>query len=121
VVILLFGAELNSEMEHQTARDTTTGPEKPMGTRGATMADTVGESRHSAKAKAKQQAAGREPMRSAEQQGQGHDQQNMRLEVDREPSRAATLAAIALPMAALLAGLFRRRRDAGAAGKDRRV
>ena len=25
VVILLFGAELNSEMEHQTARDSTTG------------------------------------------------------------------------------------------------
>jgi len=40
--VVLFGAELNSEIEHQTARDTTTGPEQPMGQRGAVMADTVG-------------------------------------------------------------------------------
>jgi membrane protein len=41
--ILLFGAELNSEIEHQTAVDTTTGPEQPMGTRRAYVADTLGE------------------------------------------------------------------------------
>jgi membrane protein len=41
-IVILFGAELNSEIEHQTAVDTTKGPPKPMGTRGATMADTVG-------------------------------------------------------------------------------
>jgi len=40
--IVLVGAELNSEMEHQTARDTTEGPEKPLGARGARTADTVG-------------------------------------------------------------------------------
>jgi membrane protein len=40
--VVLFGAELNSEIEHQTARDTTVGPEKPLGARGAVMADTVG-------------------------------------------------------------------------------
>ena len=28
-------------MEHQTARDTTSGPEQQMGARGAKMADTV--------------------------------------------------------------------------------
>jgi len=39
--IILFGAEINSEMEHQTAKDTTQGPEKPMGKRRAVMADTV--------------------------------------------------------------------------------
>jgi membrane protein len=39
--VILIGAELNSEMEHQTARDTTEGPDKPLGTRGATMADRV--------------------------------------------------------------------------------
>jgi membrane protein len=44
-IVILAGAELSSEMEHQTARDTTTGPEKPMGARGATMADTVGAAR----------------------------------------------------------------------------
>jgi membrane protein len=41
VMILLVGAELNAELEHQTARDTTTGPERPMGKRGAEMADNV--------------------------------------------------------------------------------
>jgi len=39
--ILLMGAELNAELEHQTARDSTTGPEKALGTRGAEAADTV--------------------------------------------------------------------------------
>jgi membrane protein len=43
VVILIVGAELNAEMEHQTARDSTTGEPRPMGERGATMADTLGE------------------------------------------------------------------------------
>ncbi|PAX07094.1 YihY/virulence factor BrkB family protein [Sphingomonas lenta] len=41
--VYLFGAELNSELERQTQRDTTTGAEKPMGARGATAADTVAE------------------------------------------------------------------------------
>jgi membrane protein len=39
--ILLFGAELNSEFEHQTAKDTTTGQAQPLGTRGAFAADHV--------------------------------------------------------------------------------
>lgn len=42
---VLLGAEVNAEMEHQTARDSTTGPEKPMGERGAKMADTLGKER----------------------------------------------------------------------------
>jgi membrane protein len=42
-IVVLIGAELNAEMEHQTARDTTKGRPQPMGMRGATMADTVGE------------------------------------------------------------------------------
>jgi membrane protein len=41
-IVILFAAELNSEIEHQTAIDTTTGAPKPLGQRGATMADTVG-------------------------------------------------------------------------------
>jgi membrane protein len=40
--VVLIGAELNSEIEHQTACDSTIGAAKPMGTRGAVMADTVG-------------------------------------------------------------------------------
>jgi membrane protein len=43
VAILIVGAELNAELEHQTAKDTTTGPPRPMGTRGAYVADTLGE------------------------------------------------------------------------------
>jgi membrane protein len=43
-IIVLFGAELNSEIEHQTARDTTIGRPKPRGARGAAMADTLGPS-----------------------------------------------------------------------------
>ena len=46
VIVLLVGAELNAEIEHQTAVDTTTGPDRPMGQRGATMADTVGQPLH---------------------------------------------------------------------------
>jgi membrane protein len=41
-IIMLFGAELNSEIEHQTAKDSTTGGTKPIGSRGAKMADTLG-------------------------------------------------------------------------------
>lgn len=44
-IVILIGAELDAEMEHQTARDTTTGSPKPMGARGARMADTVGPAR----------------------------------------------------------------------------
>ena len=39
--VVLVGAELDAEMEHQTAQDTTEGPAKPMGTRGANAADRV--------------------------------------------------------------------------------
>jgi membrane protein len=41
--IILLGAELNAELEHQTAKDSTTKAPKPMGQRGAHMADTLGE------------------------------------------------------------------------------
>ncbi|KAA0113822.1 YihY/virulence factor BrkB family protein [Methylobacterium sp. P1-11] len=42
VVITLLGAELNAEMERQTARDSTTGRPRPLGSRQAFAADTVG-------------------------------------------------------------------------------
>ena len=38
--IILLGAELNAEMEHQTTEDSTTGPDRPVGKRGAVKADT---------------------------------------------------------------------------------
>ncbi len=37
--IVCIGAELNAELEHQTARDSTTGRERPLGDRGAYVAD----------------------------------------------------------------------------------
>lgn len=43
VLILIVGAQVNAEMEHQTRRDTTQPPDEPMGSRGAYMADTLGE------------------------------------------------------------------------------
>jgi membrane protein len=42
--LVLLGAEINSEAEHQTAHDTTTGEPQPMGARDARMADTLPES-----------------------------------------------------------------------------
>ncbi|MGX4773992.1 YihY/virulence factor BrkB family protein [Bradyrhizobium guangdongense] len=41
-IVIMFGAELNSEIERQTLRDTTTGRPKPLGNRDAVSADTVG-------------------------------------------------------------------------------
>jgi membrane protein len=41
---VLIGAEVNAEIEHQTAVDSTTGAPQPMGARGAYVADTVGKS-----------------------------------------------------------------------------
>jgi len=47
VQIILMGAELNAEIEHQTAIDTTVGPPVPLGDRGAVVADSVGAKRGS--------------------------------------------------------------------------
>jgi|SRR5690625_2099 len=41
--IILLGAEINSEMELQTYRDSTVGAERPMGERGAYVADRTAE------------------------------------------------------------------------------
>jgi membrane protein len=43
--VVLVGAELNAEMELQTAKDTTAGPEQPLGERDAQAADHIAESR----------------------------------------------------------------------------
>ena len=44
-IVILLGGELNAEIEHQTAHDSTVGSEKPLGERGAVMADTIGAAR----------------------------------------------------------------------------
>ena len=40
-MVIIVGAELNSELERQTIVDTTRGPCRPLGSRGASMADFV--------------------------------------------------------------------------------
>jgi membrane protein len=42
MITLIVGAQIDAEMEHQTAMDTTTGEPKPIGERGAVVADTIG-------------------------------------------------------------------------------
>jgi membrane protein len=44
-IVVLLGGELNAEIEHQTSVDSTIGMPKPLGRRGAHMADTVGKKR----------------------------------------------------------------------------
>ena len=39
IVAVLLGAEINAETEKQTVKDTTTGPDKPLGERDAVKAD----------------------------------------------------------------------------------
>ena len=41
-IVVLLGAELNAEIEHQTAEDSTEGGKKPLGARDASVADTIG-------------------------------------------------------------------------------
>ena len=43
-MVILIGAKINAELEHQTGADTTAGTPAPRGDRGARMADTVGRS-----------------------------------------------------------------------------
>jgi membrane protein len=42
IIVVLVGAKLNAEIEHQTACESTVGPARPLGRRGAKMADTIG-------------------------------------------------------------------------------
>lgn len=42
VIVVLIGGKLNAEVEHQIARDSIEGDPKPLGARGAKMADTIG-------------------------------------------------------------------------------
>jgi membrane protein len=64
-IIVVVGAELNAEAEHQTRRDTTRGRPRPMGQRQAVMADTVGPSRGEAPAETGGRGEAPPPGRSA--------------------------------------------------------
>jgi membrane protein len=106
VTILIFGAELNSEMEHQTARDSTTGPEKPLGARGAKMADRVAKSGDAEGSKSGK------PMPSRSEVGKkegGSDQRPRPQSSDRITEKRSL--AVAVPFYTLLAFLKRRNRS----------
>jgi membrane protein len=49
VIVILAGAEVNAELEHQTSVDSTTGEPLPMGLRGASVADSLGAARPGAR------------------------------------------------------------------------
>jgi hypothetical protein len=94
-------------MEHQTARDSTTGPEKPMGARGATMADTLGASRHDPAAQAERQRGRREPALSE----RGHDLERGEAQPSERPSRISPKLGLAIALAAIAIRLFPDRAD----------
>lgn len=96
MIVLIVGAELNSEMEHQTARDTTTGPDEPMGERGAKMADSVAD----ATVAGKRLYVDKDPSLKREidalHSGAGHRRRRRRRHERREWIAAAVPAALAL-------------------------
>ncbi|MEX6508360.1 YihY/virulence factor BrkB family protein [Jiella sp. M17.18] len=110
MIILIVGGELNSEMEHQTARDTTTGPAQPMGQRGALMADTVADGTGATQQRGggsgrARQGGGRDNGRPADS-GRRHPGRG----AGRPPKLSVGRLAIALPAALTLAYLQRRNR-----------
>jgi len=92
--IFLFGAELNSEFEHQTAKDTTEGAEQPLGARGAWSADHVasgaedeGKEGQNAEAPAQDEPSARTPTLAAHEPPEEHSYL-----VSRATNRAARIA-----------------------------
>jgi membrane protein len=100
MIILIVGAELNAEAEHQTARDSTTGREKPMGTRGAKMADRVGKPHGSGRSRGSRR-------RYNDDSARGESRSPRRSEEGLSLGRLA----IALPVALTLGWLGQRRRN----------
>lgn len=99
--LIIIGAELDSEVEHQTAVDSTTGEEKPLGDRDATVADTVGRSLEEGGTPSHGDRPGRRRVRD--------DAETRSPSSARAGPSLATMAVI-LPLSLLLAGIFRRRR-----------
>jgi membrane protein len=104
MVVLIMGAELDAELEHQTLCDSTTGPERPMGQRGATMADTVGRGRPGAP---EPELAGMATNDSKMSDDDAEADPGEEPESDGSPRRTGHSAAIlgaVIPLAALAAG-----------------
>jgi membrane protein len=109
---VICGAELNSEAEHQTARDSTTGPEQPLGTRGARMADRVAP-RHGTRGYAQQTQREQHSLQGlrehqAEQTRRDHEAFDPRRAERRSEGLSFAKMALIVPLA-LVAGLIGRR------------
>ncbi len=90
--VILIGAEMNAEMEHQTERDTTTGEAVPMGARRAAMADTAaGEREPAGEAPRRRPSPAEEhPARAARTTGKGARRPEIdALAADADRARAA--------------------------------
>lgn len=97
LTVVIVGAELSSEIEHQTARDSTVGPEAPIGERHAAMADTIG------------RASSEKEDHSVDWRAGYRAGQQEYLRPERQGSLVANLA-YAVPAAVLLFMLERRRK-----------
>jgi membrane protein len=100
---VLVGAELNAELEHQTAKDSTVGADHPMGRRDAQMADTLGRSVREARVPARRLA-------SASPEWQAGFHEGARLARKRDKSSPVSLL-LAVPAALTLMWLEGRRGD----------
>lgn len=101
--IVIIGAELDAETEHQTARDSTTGAELPMGERQAVMADTIG------KAASEGGDPKEDPSSRSPEWRDGYEAARREArEGRRQPLSLGTLA-LTVPAALVLAFLQRRR------------
>ena len=92
--VFLFGAELNSELEHQTAKDTTRAGGRPLGQRGAWAADHVAAGEEPSKPSGsdvsppKHEEGGQDPQRRSEPSISGE------YVVSRAANRAARVAGL---------------------------
>lgn len=96
--VLLLGAELNSELEHQTAQDTTEGAQRPLGQRSAWSADHVA-------AGAEEQPARGEPVPGQPARGESQPVQPEPQPVEHESVGRDYVAARATNRAGRFAGL----------------
>ncbi|HEV7275999.1 MAG TPA: YihY/virulence factor BrkB family protein [Devosiaceae bacterium] len=102
--IVIVGAEIDAETEHQTARDSTIGEDRPMGSRDAAMADTLGKASME-EGDATDDASARSPEWQAGYAAAREEQQRGR------PRPSMGTLAFTLPAALMLSWLERRRRQ----------
>ena len=114
--VLLFGAELNSELEHQTAQDTTAGAEKPIGARDAWAADHVaGDNEQLGRSGAVSPAIARSPTPATSEEHFGANYAAARAAAGAGHMAGVAKASLAASAAATLGlGLIRKRGRAGA-------